>query len=726
MRRSHKLLAMAGALALTLPAATSAPARAVPVDGEPGTGTSVGLGNMYYPFSPAPGVNAAFPHMALIDAANAAGQRVPQVWLGFSQGPDSVTNPVPPGLLVSRDGGNSFTERRDDAVLNAEPLAMIRRSNGEIVVPRFMPDWNGTGPVIVTRVSADRGQTWTTRSAAVTPPPGKTFTTNGFDKGMRVHKGAMELPDGRLIVGAYGKFAEDAKWSSFLLTSTDGGASWSVWGVINADNSVGSSEVAFSRTKDGRLIAVLRGAPESIGLLQSYSSDDGRTWTTPTKLVAPTPTVTGAVEPSLVLQPNGVLVLAYGRPGNHLLVSASGNGDDWGGYRLLQNNVPAKNSEPTWGSSANMTMVSLDSSRSLVAGDTCAPWGCQPYNETYAIWARHVDAVGPGTGKIDLRTLVAQGKAKITAETVADPGFEQTNLTGMVDGSADVHAATRVKAGSSIVVELDKPYLIDTVGLLLRPGVKQSANVQLSENGKAWGKPEVKAHDRLGYALGYDKIQPTLARFIKISPDGAGFDQVTELELFSADTYTFENDPVNQAPRGWVQNSLAEVVDVVPSNGEVRTPGYQSRRALRLLDFATDDMARATLVFGQRQAVTVSYQMMGVNRQTGTLVTVNGVDAAGKTVNTWHFNIDLISGNVRQYDGKAWQPIGTATPMAPGAWRPVTITADTTKATIAIGGQSFVAKAPNGAATSLSSLTFASSGTAPKGSSIYFDDVQVR
>lgn len=725
-RRKLTLAAVGAAVALVLPASIPTRAQAEPIDGQPGDRSAIGLGNMFYPYSPAPGIQASFPHLALIDQVNRAGRRTPEVWLSFSQGPDSVTNTVPPGVLVSHDGGASYTDRRDETAVEA--IAMMRRSNGEYVAPNFMPEWTDNGPAVVTKYSSDRGATWQERRAVVTPPPGKTFTRNGFDRGIRVHKGIMELPDGRLLVGAYGKFAEDQRWSGMLISSTDGGSSWSVWGVINADNAVGIAEPAFSRTRDGRLVAVLRGSPESAGLLQSYSSDDGRTWTPPTKIVAPTPTVTGAVEPSLVLQPNGQLVLAYGRPANHALVSASGNGDDWGSYQLLQNNVPTHNSEPTWGSSANMSMVALDSNRSLVAGDTCAPWGCQPYNETYALWARHIDAVGPGTGKLDLATMLAEGRARITADVIADPKFPQTSAAGAVDGSADKHAAAQIRPGSSVVVELDRPYRLNRLGLLMAPGVKQSGNIQLSMDGKAWGAPKVKLHDRVDHALAYTDIDPTEAKFIKISPDGAApLDAVTELEAYAADTDTFENDPVNAPPRGWVKNSLAQVVDTAPQTGTPRTAGFGSRRALRLMDSATDDIATAERPFSARQSVSIDYRMMGVNRQTGTMVTIRGMDANGNRVNAWHFLIDTIGGTVRQYDGKAWQQIGKLpAPVDPNVWVPIAVQADTARATLRVGDTTFTAGAPVGAPASLVGLNFSSSGTAPKGSSFYFDEVRIR
>lgn len=718
-----KLAALGSAIALCLPGAATTMA-GPPVDGAAADDVAVGLGHYYYPFSPMPGVEAAFPHMALIEDVNAQGIRTPEVWMSFTQGPDSVHNTVPPGVLVSHDGAKTFVDRRDDTLLNT--TTMMRLDNGHYIAPDFVPEWTDSGPVVVTRLSRDRGKTWSVVKGHITPPAGKTFTNVKFDKGIRLHKNAMQLPDGRVLVGAYGMFGEDQRWSAMILSTTDEGTTWSVWGVINASNAVGASEPTFSRTRDGRLIAILRGSPESAGLMQSYSSDDGKTWTEPVRVQAPTDTVKAAVEPSLVLQPNGVLVFAYGRPASHLLISKSGNGDDWGNYQLLFDNAPQPNGEKVWGTSANMTTVPLDGNRTLVASDTCAPWGCMPYNQTYAVWARTVDAVTPGVGKLDLQTLVATGKATITADVETNKLFAETRKEGAVDGSASPHAAAILKPGTSFILELDKAYTINKIGLLMAPGIVQSANVQLSANGKAWGKPKVKAHNRKDYALNYTTIEPTDAKFIKISPEGKAPLAITELEVYSADTDTFENDPINQPPRGWVYTTHAEVVDVKPHSGKVQYTGSDSRRALRLLDFDTTAQAKARRLFTARESVAIDYDMSSVYQSGGTLLTIGGTNADGKSIEPYHFHIEVPSRVVRQYDGKKWHDIGKlSAPIRTHEWTKVSFKADVKGGTLAIGGQTFTLRPPNGAPTALNAVTFASMGTKPKGSAFYFDNVRI-
>ena len=70
-------------------------------------------------------------------------------------------------------------------------------------------------------------------------------------------------------------------------------------------------------------------------LYQAFSSDGARTWT------RPVPTAAWAVYPQLRALPNGALVLASGRPGLGLWVSADGTGDSWAFSNLCaQHNRP--------------------------------------------------------------------------------------------------------------------------------------------------------------------------------------------------------------------------------------------------------------------------------------------------------------------------------------------------------------------------------------------------
>lgn len=81
------LAATATAVALVVPASIPMRAQAEPIDGRPGDRAAIGLGNTFSPFSPAPGLQASFPHLALIDQVNRTGQRTPEVLAQLRPGP---------------------------------------------------------------------------------------------------------------------------------------------------------------------------------------------------------------------------------------------------------------------------------------------------------------------------------------------------------------------------------------------------------------------------------------------------------------------------------------------------------------------------------------------------------------------------------------------------------------------------------------------------------------
>lgn len=731
-RRSRTLrlasIAVVAAAAIALP---GSPAGALaPQSGGDPAAAEVGQGTVYYPFSPAAGNQVANPHLAVVDSV-VDGARVPQLFLAFAKNPDVGSADADSQLIVSPDGGQSFLDGRRD---NLSTSAMTQLANGDVLTVQFIPRWADEARTtidIVSGFSTDGGRTFHQRLGRFTPPAGKALAQSAFDRGLRVHKGLMQLADGTLITAAYGRYVGDANWSSLILQSTDEGLTWTQRGAIsNGQPNQGTSEVGFARTTDGRLIAVLRGSPESRGLLQSYSSDDGRTWTVPTKLIAPTDTVNSAIEPSVVLQPNGILVLVFGRPDNNLLISADGKGDDWGSPQLVFENRPP-DGYWTHGSSGNTTMVSLDSSRSLVAGDLCAAWGCQEQGEQYGVFARNIDAVTPHVGRLDLRQLVKEGLVTISGTFARAPRkVPQTRPSGAVDGSSSPMAAAALAAANGstwLTLKLDKTYSVNRIGLMLAKGVPQDAVVQLSVDGTHWAAPVITAAHRVDYALRYADFAPQQARYVRVSaPAGGTLTAVNELEVYRSDAQTFDNDVVNAVPRGWVNATHASTVDYRTSAAGTPTAGLHSRRALRLLDQDSKALALAQRPFSARPAVTVDADLAGMTLPGGMLLSLKGTDASGAAVEPWRLHFNLPAKTINAYDGKAWHVLGTLTdPPAAGDWRHLQVSADTTGLTVTFGAQTFTVATPNAAATSLNALEVSSIGTAFTGSSYYLDNVAI-
>lgn len=124
---------------------------------------------------------------------------------------------------------------------------------------------------------------------------------------------------------------------NYCIASTDGGASWTVRGVIANDKTLATDgfsggEDSLVRLEDGTLLCAMRTDmcsltdEGSMYTALSISRDDGYTWS------VPRPIAESSVTPHLVVLRGGVVGLIHGRPGVHLVISNDG-GETWD-YRL--------------------------------------------------------------------------------------------------------------------------------------------------------------------------------------------------------------------------------------------------------------------------------------------------------------------------------------------------------------------------------------------------------
>ncbi|MBL8210596.1 MAG: tetratricopeptide repeat protein [Bryobacterales bacterium] len=178
---------------------------------------------------------------------------------------------------------------------------------------------------------------WKAESTVVEDAGGMRYVIGG--KFPRIWWGDMEvMPDGALLAVTYPSI--DAKGPPFHFASSswrsaDGGRTWRMLARIpyapdeqadpKAAQRDGFTEPAFTRLRDGSLLAVLRTTDgNGVGpMYQTRSRDGGRTWSKPVVIAA------NGVLPRLLRLDNGVLVLVSGRPGVQMRFSRSGLGDDW-------------------------------------------------------------------------------------------------------------------------------------------------------------------------------------------------------------------------------------------------------------------------------------------------------------------------------------------------------------------------------------------------------------
>ena len=139
--------------------------------------------------------------------------------------------------------------------------------------------------------------------------------------------------NGDLLTTVYCSAEKDGRQQLLLVRSKDRGKTWDEYGMIAGlavsdkpaswMGNEGPNEAAIVRLADHRLFAIFRtGADAFIG--QSWSSDDGKTWT------QPAPSALKGVAPHLRRLSNGIVVCTTGRPGPvTIFFDGDGRGERW-------------------------------------------------------------------------------------------------------------------------------------------------------------------------------------------------------------------------------------------------------------------------------------------------------------------------------------------------------------------------------------------------------------
>lgn len=300
-------------------------------------------------------------------------------------------------MAYSDDMGRTWVaDQEANPMPGAASFNLTRLRNGDVLAVSYHTYMvAGSGDLkaeVDSSVSHDGGATWTARTGQLTTPtamrPISTQTDRpGFSQGgfALVHP-VVEDPDGTLYQSGYGYYAADTKYRQIVLKSTDGGVNWTVDATVAVDPDLttasgyeGFCEGALERVRDGSLLIVMR-IGSYLPMYVSRSTDDGRTWSPATQLLAGRDEQNVvSVYPSLSLLPGGgPLVLLAGRPGLKLLTSPDGSGRTW-----------TRPVEADYQNSANGVLLPTGAHGMLVFGDRGANWS-HPTPSPYEIWSRQV------------------------------------------------------------------------------------------------------------------------------------------------------------------------------------------------------------------------------------------------------------------------------------------------------------------------------------------------
>lgn len=732
----------ATALSLVLPAAMATPG--------PGSGEDLGSNNRHHELvagngdaadRPAwnfasqwtvhawgPGEMAAVPYAHAYDQV-VAGRTTKRVTVTSGSNADVGDADTETNVSHSDDGGKTFLDNERRQKVTA--TNMTRMADGSLIAIDFIPEWTDAGHksvTIISRVSGDGGRSWSERPGIFTPPSGKTL--GAMNRGLRVHRGARVLTDGTLVVPAYTRYVGDDRGSSIFLQSSDGGITWTQRSAV--PSTVGTNELGWSPTADGRWFAALRTESAPNSLLQSFSDDEGRTWSPATALLGPDGKQFVGINPQPLLQPNGIMVMASGRPDSVALVSADGTARKWDEQLLAMANPPSTTLNGRFdGTSGNNALVNVASNRSLYIFDTCHIWGCGAFNEQFGVYARYLSAVTPGAGKLDLASKALLGKVATTGDFApADPRFPEQRPEGAFDGSAEPHSAAVLDAGRgrapSMTIRLDRMRTLNKLGLMLGQGQPQYATVQLSTDGSNWSAPVIDARGRRDHSIRYTDFAPQPAKYVKITGTAATPTAVTEFEAYDAQTQTFENEPLFAVPRGWTDAEAAWMTDAPKVDGTAEAGGHDSSSSLRLWDKWTDRSARIGHPAAEAERRELAFDFAQGDFRTSFQFDIAGAGGAGG----WKFRLrETPQAHLLEcFDGATWQPMGTLpAKIAPKTYVPVAVDATADTAIVTVDGQRFTSTTPAGKAGRLAGITL-STGQDPVeyGAAFFIDDVVLR
>jgi hypothetical protein len=683
-----------------------------------------------------------FPVAVSMDFKMADNTIVKKIILGWGNTMDTPTAPVNNEWKSSWDGGLTWSANITNAPLVNLGTA-IRLLNGNMVSIPFAANRSvNPSSTLFTfdyQTSTNNGGNW---SAAT----GGTITFPTYAYWMRFHRGMFQENDGTLYAPAYVAYANNgAQTRSVLLKSTDNGHSWTQHAEITNPATHGQfDELAVTRCANGDWLAVIRqafpSASEYMPLKYARSTDKGVTWSAPAYLPGLGSAHTSgddlneSVDPDLLLLPNGVLVLSYGRPNVHVAFSADGNGTNWTNVQTNFTEVPGTLGQETTGYTA---VVPISAHRFMLFGDTGANWSypANPSPNPFSMWSRYIDVARPQQNRIDLKKRLAYGVLTVmpaTTLTYTDAAHPEARTSAPFDGSVDYWSGALGTNSGVYQVDLQKTFEINAIGVALLRGVQQSATVQYSTDGVNWSLPVVSYTNATHYAINYTNVTQFKARYVKVNVSGTGQIGLAELELYEASS-TFENSCASGStainglmPLGysWAGTSSTQYGCSV-QDGQ----GCASNRALKLMDNSPDWYGGIKRIEGGSNTKTLEFLARATSIPAGGSFnfqirgTVSGAEAVVFYVAVFG------DGKIKANNGSGWTQVGTATfPINTGTWKRITVAANESANTASVyvdgvlaGTTGMYSNPAN--TTNLTGFAFCTNGTSTQGEVVYFDDV---
>jgi len=460
----------------------------------------------------------------------------------FYAGTGHVTLPsdnAPTGGSVdgmrSSDGGKTWSEPSlvIDTPQDDRDPHVCQLANGDLLVTFFTRSVQRKGDaslevghVWVVR-STDNGKTWDAEPTPVAPTPYDDYqgVSSVFISGP-----PMQLEGEHVILPVYGTVSP-GHYETAMIHSKDFGKTWGDASRVDPEQSAGFSygfcEACVARLADGRLITIMRP-----GMHQSYSDDEGYTWSKATQLPH------RGDAPTVIRTKDNVLVCAHRHPGTAVSIS----NDDGATWRAPWQIDTVGGAYPGLAELDDGSIVCIYYEEGAGSSIREAVFRVEPGIRLHDLDVRWPPPPPPGE-PIDLRAMHAEGKLTITTDmqwTDADRG---AGPTAVFDGNVEhFHAAWKAVEDqpATYAIELDKAYELTGLGICLKQGqgardFAESAEVYLSQDGDQWERPLVTFKDAVTKSVLYRSFPaPVSAKFVKVVITRSdGWPGLNELELYA-------------------------------------------------------------------------------------------------------------------------------------------------------------------------------------------------
>jgi hypothetical protein len=634
----------------------------------------------------------------------------PNVFISISEHADDYEHHPVDSMRISTDSGATFPRRiaGQDLFLTG----MVKLPDGTLFAQSYITYRTGARTAETVYWKSVDAINWTRHVGLLTLPQdqGSYSSTKNPDAtwGGILFRNVLLMADGSLRASLYGRYATDSKYRSVYGRSNDNGHSWTIVSTIAYDATAASGTEGFcepdvQRVADGSLLAVMRtGSWEP--LQQSRSLDNGYTWSKPVPLADVDHDDAKSVNPHMAMMGNGVLVLGYGRPQMRLLFSLDGSGYRWTGTTKTYADL----------TSGNGGIREVGTNKLMMVGDGGAHWQNPSIYKIWKVVTNIVPTETQGT-KIDLRAKYDAGVATVTTDLNYDSSY--FNKRAALDGSAEYeHSATKDgTAPAFYTLDIGAIYRIRSLGISLKPGYTESAQIYFSTDGSSWGTAVKTYADVNTTDIDYTTFTtPINARYVKvnISSVSSGWPMLNELQLFSdgnlPDVIGFEGQTLGAQPGGFSTDYGATVASVA----------YAGTRSMRIHDASSTVMAQARRNMGHSRTKVAKFAIRPVAAPSANLFSITNDNTT-----IFHFGI-FGDGSLRAYNGTSWVNLTAAGEVPLNTWHQIRIEAvDTNVATVFVNNryEGFArALAPTKV---INTLSFSSGSSAGTGDDFYVDEI---